>query len=307
VDDTFKKIEMGQPVAVAAANPAPQTIKVSDLISASPSSSASASSFTKPAVAAFIAATPAKNPMTGPSVSSISTTSAVGAKSVSANTYPAQASSAGKPQHGSRGALIAAIVLAVVAIGAGGLAGFLYMQNNSLNSQLSDLNGQSTGVNSQLSALQAEIVASSTALSSQTASLTAQTQELQAELSFYAAPSGTTPGSTSTVTIGGTVSGGGKTPYVITAMYGAKIFVSNAKAAKVIAAIDPLLAHAATTATTTVAAATSSSTPSSTTPATTTTSIAVPAIAAASAQFTGVYVPGSDTITLTAVNGVSIQ
>jgi len=316
VEDTLKKIEvakMAQPVSavstvpamstasVAAkpttptvspkpvvfsagasvASPAAQTIKVSDLVSLASSAQA------KPATTS--ASPVAKSPLTGPSM--IATTPA-GAKS--SNTFQAPASSVGTP-HGSRGALITDIVLVVIIIAVGAFAGFLYMQNNGLNAQLSALNGQSSGVNSQLSTLQTEVAASTTALTAQVSTLTAQTQELQTELAFYAAPAGTVAGSTSTVTVNGVVSGGGKTPYIITATYGAKIFVANFKAANVIAALAPLMGTAATTKTTT-----------STSTSTTSTVVTVPATAPRAAQFSGIYVPGSDSITLTAVNGTSL-
>jgi hypothetical protein len=174
-------------------------------------------------------------------------------------------------------------------------AGFLYMQNGSLNKQLGSLNGQSTGVNSQLSMLQAQVAASTTALTAQISTLTSGTQELKTELSFYVAPSGATPGATTTVSFSGTVSGGGKAPYAITAMYGAKIYVANSKTASVISAMAPLLATAAT-----------STTATSTASSTAATSTAAASAMPATAQFTGTYVSGSDSITLTSVNGTAL-
>jgi hypothetical protein len=145
--------------------------------------------------------------------------------------------------------------------------------------------------------LQAEVVASTTALTAQVSSLTTQTQELQTELSFFAAPTGTTPGATSTATISGIVSAG-KTGYIITTAYGAKIYIANSKAAGVVAALTPLLATATST-TPALASSTASSTPVAPT--------VIPATPATTAQFTGIYIPGSDAITLTEVNGTSIQ
>jgi hypothetical protein len=141
-------------------------------------------------------------------------------------------------------------------------------------------------VNSQLSALQAQVAASTTALTAQVATLTTETQELQTELSFYAAPAGATPGATTSVSFNGIVSGGGKTSYVITATYGAKIYVANSKAASVISAMTPLMPAVSSTSTTSTAPTTPS--------------------APTSAQFAGTYVPGSDSITLTSVNGTSL-
>lgn len=246
--------------AGGSANPAPQTIKVSDLVSSS--SAMSASTPSKPP------ATPSRSPMTGPAMPATSAPNKP-TDSFQATSYP------GVKPHTSRGPLITEIILVVIILAVGGLAGFLYMQNSSLSSQLKGLSGQSTGVNSQLAALQAQVAASTTALTAQVASLNAETQDLQTELSFYAAPSSTTAGATSTATFGGTVSGGGKTPYIITVTYGAKVYVSNSKSAGVIAALTPLMATATTT--------------------------------AASAEFSGVYVPGSDEVAVTEVNGTAVQ
>lgn len=275
------------------ANPPPQTIKVSDLVSSS--------TFTSPVMKP--SAMPlSKSPLTGPSPASAPVTmnvspAAGGAKAKDA--FPAAASyPAARPQK-SHGALITDAVLVIIIIAVGGFAGFLYMQNNSLNARLSSLNGQSSGVNSQLSDLQAQVAASTTALTAQVASLASETQELQTELSFYAAPTGTAPGATSTATLSGTVSLA-KTGYIITATYGAKIPVVNSRSAAVIAALTPLMATATST-----APASASSTASA--PASSTAPTVIPATPAATAQFTGTYTRGVDSITLTAVNGTSVQ
>ena len=246
----------------AAVGSGPQTIKVSDLISASPSAT--------PVTATKTSASVSKSPLTGPAAPSIATP--VGIKS--GNTFQAASYSGMKP-HGSRGALVTEIVLGIIIVAVGGFAVFLFMQNNSLNSQINMLNGQSSGVNSKLSALQAQVAASTTALTAQVLALTGKTQELQTELSFYAAPSGTVSGATSTAVVSGIVAGGGKAPYVIRATYGAKIYIANSKTASVSAEINSLMAGTSTPAT--------------------------------AAQFFGTYVPGSDSITLTAVNSSTLQ
>jgi hypothetical protein len=281
VEDTLKKVEatkmavqptMAQPMAMArpaatAGAPVssePQTIKVSDLISSSPSMAAAATPTAKTVAGP-------KSPLTGPAISKTSAP-AMGAKvpdTFQATSYP------GMKVHKSHGALITEIVLAVIIVAVGAFAGFLYMQNNNLQGQVSTLNGQSSGVNSQLSALQTQMTASTTALTAQVTALGDEMQELRSELAFYAAPSSTTAGATSTVAISGVVSGGGKALYAITATYGAKVFVVNSKLASVIAALDPLLATASSSATT--------------------------------AQFSGTYIAGTDSITLTAVNGTALQ
>jgi hypothetical protein len=290
VEDTLKKIEVtkttAQPMAVSAvrpadsavtsklitpaggpANPEPQTIKVSDLISSSPSISSTAAASTMPA------AKPAgpKSPLTGPAPAKASTPS-TGTKTP--NTFQAS-SYPGMKTHGSRGALVTEIVLAVIIVAIGAFAGFLYTQNGTLKNQLNALSGQSSGVNSQLSALQTQVAASTTALTAQVATLTTKTQELQTEISFYSAPFNSVLGATTTASVSGVVSGGGKVPYLITATYGAKVYVANSKVAGVITALTPLMGTASTTAST--------------------------------AQFSGSYIPGSDNITLTAVNGTPVQ
>jgi hypothetical protein len=316
VEDTLKKVElakMAQPIAAVSAmpsaspaakpftpastvstgsaSPAPQTIRVSDLVSSSTSSSPVMKSPTM---------STSKSPMTGPAPATV----AIPAGIKTRDTFQATSSSSAKP-HGSLGMLVTDTVLIIIILAVGGVAGFLYMQNKSLSSQLGSLNGQSSGVNSQLSALQAQVAASTTALTAQVSSLATQTQELQTELSFFAVPTSTTPGATSTAMISGIVSAG-KTGYVITAAYGAKILVANSKVASVIAALAPLMATPTSTtpaaAATSTAAASASSTASSTPAAPT----VIPATLATAAQFTGTYIPGSDTITLTAVNGTSL-
>ncbi len=291
VEDTLKKVEsakMAQPISAMSAfakpaepviaskpitpaggamGPEPQTIKVSDLISAPASASVT------PAVSARPAANLAssKSPLTGPVATAPATATPAGIKS--ANTFQAS-SYPGMKAHGSRGPLITEIILAVIIVVVGAFAGFLYMQNGGLHAQLNTLTGQSSGVTSQLSALQAQVAASTTALTAQVSSLHTETQELQTELSFYAVPPSTVQGATSTATVSGVVSGGGRTPYIILATYGAKIYVANSRVAGVIAALAPLMGTASTTATT--------------------------------AQFSGTYVPGSDSITLTTVNGTAL-
>jgi len=300
VEDTLKKLEsekMTQPMAAiasspaakpftpmsstgaASANPAPQTIKVSDLVSSSTSSSPVMKPSAMPA---------SKSPLTGPAPMSVAMPAGARTKDTfQANSYPSM-----KP-HRSYGALITDIVLVVIILAVGGFAGFLYMQNNNLNSQLGSLNGQSSGVNSQLSSLQAQIAASTTALTAQVSSLTTEAQELQTELSFFVVPTSTVPGATSTATISGTVSAG-KTGYVITTAYGTKVYIANSKIAGVIAALTPLVGTATSTMSAS-ASSTASSTPT-----------IVSAITPTAAQFTGTYVQGSDTITLTEVNGTAI-
>lgn len=266
-----------QPAAMPATtmNTAPKTIQMSDLVS------------TKPGISS-------KSPLTGSTptagVAPVIGVSAPATKK--ADTFPSASFGEVKP-HGSHGTLITEIVLGIIILAVGAFAGFLFMQNNSLHSQLSSLNGQSAGVNSQLSAIQAQMAASTTAMTAQLATLDAANQELQTELSFFVPSPSSTPGTVSNATVNGTVSFG-KSGYVITATYGTEIFVANGKSSNVIAALTPLLATPGKPSTTTSTAGT------------TTTTAAIPPTAATTAQFTGTYIPGSNIMTLTAINGTPL-
>lgn len=172
--------------------------------------------------------------------------------------------------HMSRAAIIIDVILIIVLLGIAGFAAFLYTQNHTLSGQLTTLQSQSASVDAQVSALQSQLVASTTALAAQVSSISAENQDLQTELSFYAAPSSTAPATTTPLTISGLVSISGKL-YVITATYGGKIYVANSKDVSVVTALTPLVG-------TTTAQ-----------------------------QFGGTYVPGSDDVTITTVNGTAVQ
>jgi hypothetical protein len=297
VEDTLKKVESAktaqpvaapampaavaapvQPVAAKPVAPDQQTIKVSDLVSSS----------SAPAIRSAAMLT-SKSPLTGPApVGGV-----MPAQTKPADTFFQASSYPEIKPRASRKGLIVQIVLVLIIVAVGGFAAFLFMQNGSLTSQLKSLNGQSSGVNSQLSALQSQMTASTSALTAQAASLSAENSELNAELSFLVPPPGTVLGATSTATITGTVAVG-KTAFVITATNGTKVYVVNSKAANVIAALDPLAGVARATSTS-MASSTGTSTPPS-----------APASTPTQTQFTGVYIPGSDMITLTAVNGTAL-
>jgi hypothetical protein len=262
VEDTLAKVEStssSQPITAmpsslgaspvstsAAAKPGPQTIKMSDLISTSDPATVS--------TASKVFATSGPKPIEAKP----------GATSYSAKDF----SPSPKTSHG---ALIVEIVLGVLVVTIGAFAGYLYFQNNTLGSQVAKLNSQSSGNSSQLATLQQNVAASTTAWTAQLATANGQNKELQTELSFYAVPAGNSGTATSSATLSGMITGGDKVPYLITATYGAKIYISNSKAANVIAALQPLEASSTT------------------------------------ATFTGTYLPGADSLTLTAVNGTALQ
>lgn len=261
VEDTLKKVEApktaaptvsaAQPAASpkplmssssAASSTAPQTIKVSDLVSA-PGSAAPLSSFTGKTVNA-------------------ATKGGTTTTAATMNEFPGQKK--------ERGSFIVYIILAVLVVGAGAFAAYLYLQNNSLAAKVASLGGQSAGVTSNIATLNTQVQAlnaSNTALTMQVASFTAENQELQTELSFFAVPPGTTATSTP-LTMTGMLSGGGKVSYALTAMYGSKIYIENSKDPNVVAALQPLVGT--------------------------------------STELSGTYVPGADQLTVTSVNGSSL-
>jgi hypothetical protein len=169
----------------------------------------------------------------------------------------------------SRGSIITEVFLGLLMVIFGVVAVYLFFTNRGLAGQVASLTAQSGGITGQVAALQNQLNASTTALAAEVASTTAANQELALDLSFYAAPLGTTATSTSTAMLSGTVSVGSTKSYVITTADGAKVLVANSKDPKVMAAMQPLVG------TTTV-------------------------------QFGGTYTPGVDSITLTAINGASL-
>ena len=154
-----------------------------------------------------------------------------------------------------------------------GLAAAFFFENSKLSGQIATLNGTSGGVSSQLTALQAQLNASTTALNAQIASTTADHDALALELSFFVLPPGAPATTTFTTALAGTVSGGGKYSYIITTAHGAKIYVTNSKDVNVVKLLQPLIGTVTST--------------------------------RGIGAFLGNYLPGSDTISLTAVNGVS--
>jgi len=259
---------IGSSISPGAAGP--QMIKMSDLVSSGLGGSKNISmdvkkesphamdpSTIKPAAfGSFAASSPARSPKTNPS--------AMGGSSMgSPSSGMGMNMSAAKPK--SKSAIIAesleAFVIVVVVI----FAGYLYFKSQGLSNQLNALNGTSGSTVTDVTSLNAQIAtltASTTALGAQATSLTAENQDLLTELSFYAAP----PGSSATaadITVTGVVSGGGKAPYVITTKYGAKVYVANSTDAKLGPELKALLGK--------------------------------------TAAASGTLVPGSDSITLTSV------
>jgi len=176
----------------------------------------------------------------------------------------------------SKGDMVAIIIEAVIMIALAGLSGYLYFQNKNLDVKISGLNGQGTDVATQLTNLNGQLQTFSGAnasLTAQVASLTAQNVDLQTNLSFFTVSSmiasGSSSTATTTVTVSGTLSGGGKALYAITTSYGTKVLVKNSINATTSAVLAPLVG-------TTV-------------------------------QVTGDHIPGSPSLTVTMVNGIPAQ
>jgi hypothetical protein len=236
VDDTLKKVQ--SPATAGASSPAstaavassagpktistvklePQTIRVSDLVSASDKTvSASA---TKPADAKAEATKKFLTPNSSPQT--------MGSQA------PKTSSSS------SRGPITIEIILGVLMLVFGALAVYFFLANQGLSGQIATLTAQSTGVSAQVSTLQGQLDASTTALTAEVASATANSQSLALDLSFYAAPLGTAATSTSTTILAGTVSGSSRS-YVITTPNGAKVYVANSKDPRVVTLMQPLV------------------------------------------------------------------
>jgi cell division protein FtsB len=261
VEDTIKKVEGGAPAApaqtppiqkapdtvanptaspkfvsfstpgtvAAAKSPEPQTIRVSDLVSSSPSSATSSSvSVTAPKIMSGVADASKTQPkssfLNGPSPSFVAQPSVK------------------KKAIGLVG-ILAIVLIVVLAV----LAGYLFINNNSLQGQLSSAQGgQQTQGAAQSSAAAAQIQAlnaSNTVLAAQISSFTVTNQDLMTNLSFFVVPANASSSATSSpVAVGGILSAGlGKNTYIITTAYGVKVSVKNSSTAAVAAALQPLL------------------------------------------------------------------
>ena len=235
VEDTLKKVEGNKPVVSAgtsspAKSPEPQMIRVSDLVSSSPSSSSATISSVKPMVKDV------------PKETAKIDTSKFGGK-ISGNTFeasPAKSVGGGSAPKGKM-MLIVEIVGGVLILALAGLAWYFYSGNAALASQVQSLNSQSGSVTQQLTVLKAQMDASSTNFEAQLGSLTATNADLALNLSFYVVPQGTSPTS-SPITVRGVLSGGGKAPYALTTTsLGGKIYVTNSSNASTSGMLKPLV------------------------------------------------------------------
>jgi cell division protein FtsB len=261
VDDSFKKVEGATTPAVSMTQPAkpaatvspatfsgsgnsfssagnnpvkkpgtmsePQTIRVSDLVSASSASLTASPAASQPKVAPV-----EKKPFF---VSGAASVTAVSAATKSVSTSPA------KTKHGFSGTIVWIVLTVLFAL----LAGYFYYENSTLSAQVGAVNSVGQNVNAQVASLQAQVqnlTASSTALANQNGSLVAANQELTTNLSFLVAPTGTTSQASSTnFIVTGSMVSGGKPTYVITTTYGIKIYVKNSADTLVRTFLQPIV------------------------------------------------------------------
>ncbi len=231
-------LQKTQPQPVAQPQTQPQSIRMSDLVSATP---ASPSIGPRPVTTVSAATTPA---------ASSSEKSAASFFAASKKMQPLEVQSFNAaPKHG-RGTIVIEITETVIIIVLAALAGFLYWQNTGLSTRVSSLSSESSDVASNLLLLNNQVqalMASNTALTAQGATLAAQNTDLLSSLSFVVVPAGVSAaGATSTVSVSGMISASGKSPYTLTTASGVAVYVSNAKEAKVVAVLAPFVGNANT-------------------------------------------------------------
>ncbi len=179
----------------------------------------------------------------------------------------------------SHAGLVIKIAMGVIIVALAALAGYFYFQNTGLASKVASLGGDTAAVTSQISGLQAQVQAlnaSNTALVAHADSLTKENADLKNNLSFVGAPA-TAGGAAASGTLAEeTVSVSGlitqkKASYVLTTSYGVMVYVKNTTSTAVVAALTPLVGSSTTV------------------------------------QLSGTHVPGSQYLTVTAVNGTALQ
>lgn len=239
-------------------NPEPQTIRVSDLVS----SVAPASSMPAQAAPKIISSAAATGPAKATPMTKDQPAKGFFAGPSMVSTVPM-----GQKKKGIGWLGIVAIVLIVLL---GAFAGYLFMKNGSLNSQLQALNGQSQGVVQNSAAQIQALNASNTALAAQISSLTTANQDIALNLSFFTIPLNLPqPVTSSPVSVSGVLAAGlGKNTYIVTTPYGVKTYVKNSSDAAVAALLQPLLGG--------------------------------------TVQIAGTYIPGTPNITVTSVNGSQV-
>lgn len=259
----------------------PQAIKVSDLVSASGSAISFSSGSSSPSGAGIASGSPSATSGMKPAAMSTAASTIKDSKTVKPDLAKlvAPASSGAMVSGGGFGGnekkkfmdlkTIIGIVIIVLLAGA---TGYLFYQNMTLSSQAGSLSQASSGTAAQLSTLNATVAAlnaSNTALAAQVATLGANNDVLQANLSLLVVPQGADM-APQTVSVTGALSGSSKIAYILSTQYGVNVTVKNSKDAKVAAVLTPLVGNK-------------------------------------SVELTGTHTPGSQALTVTAVNGASLD
>ena len=267
VEDTFKKVSApsAQPSAPAAPVVAAKPAMPSTTLRVSDLISAPESSMS---TASSASANPASKVFAKPAAATAAVSTAAAKAASFFGGGPKSPSAVSMPAGGKKKFPLPLVIGGVVILALLGLSGYLYYQNTGLTQKVASLGTVSTSVSSQIASLNSQVVSlneTNKALVATSALLSTDNTELLLELSGYAIPPGGTATTAGPVTLSGTVAGGAK--YSITTAHGAKIFITNGKDAKVAALLAPLVG--------------------------TTT------------QISGTYIPGSDAITVSTVNGTS--
>ena len=284
VEDTLKKIEgAGKPASVTSA-----TSPV--IISQKPSSSMSgSSSVSKPnelqsiRMSDLVSASQTASPSPAAAAASTNQKSQGTAGPVGMSSLQNKPLDLGKPKTMAasmetapaqkRKLPLMMIVGIVLLLGFAGSAAFFYFENNALAAKVAQLGSASADVTSRMTTLTGQVQTlqtSNTELTAQATALTADNAVLKTNLSFAVVPpnSSSTPAS-ETVSISGTLTSG-KTSFTLTTQYGIVVFVKNAQDPKLVAVLVPLVT------------------------------------AKQPVMLTGTHVPGSQFLTVTAVNGAAL-
>jgi hypothetical protein len=202
-----------------AKNPEPQTIRVSDLVSAAAVSAPKIAAGGMDAGKSAVKSAPFKT------------------------VPPVVTAMPGRAKAGT-GRWVTIVIVVVLVLGLGGLSAYLFLKNSSLTSQLQAQGGQGQAASQNLAAQVQALNVSNTALTDQVASLTAENQELMMNLSLLALPVGSSSSTAGgmPISVNGTLSAGlGKNTYIITTSYGVKVSIRNSSVAAVAAALQPFL------------------------------------------------------------------
>ena len=173
------------------------------------------------------------------------------------------------PAHHVDGEKVGMIAEAIGLVALLALSLYFYNQMNTANTKLAAATANGAATTSDLSTQAQTLTVSNAALSAQVQTLMSANADIATQLSFFATPTSTAAPVTGTVGGVVTASVSARGVYAIRTAYNAVIFIKNSSDAKLVAALKPLVGQQATV--------------------------------------TGTYIPGSDAITVTAVNNQPIN